>query len=73
MRNKIKIFLEKRSLSAYQFVKDTGLAPSTGYGLAADPSYIPSAKTMTTICDTYKIQPGEILEWVEAIESEAIN
>ena len=64
MKNKIKEFLDKNNLTAYRFIKDTGLSETTGYRLAADATYVPSAKVLTTICQTYNVQPGEILEWV---------
>ena len=64
MKNKIKEFLDKNNLTAYRFIKDTGLSDSTGYRLAADADYVPSGKVLITICKTYNVQPGEILEWV---------
>ncbi|MBW4617373.1 MAG: helix-turn-helix transcriptional regulator [Desmonostoc vinosum HA7617-LM4] len=33
-----------------------------------DPTYIPSSKILEALCETYKIQPGEILEWFPAQE-----
>ena len=63
MKNKIKQFLEARQLSAYQFIKDTGVAPATGYKLAKSPDYLPGIRVLEVICDTYRVQPGEVLEW----------
>jgi DNA-binding Xre family transcriptional regulator len=63
MRNRVKFFLEAKGISAYQFIKDTGIAPTTGYKLAKDPSHLPSIRVLEVICNTYKVQPGEILEW----------
>jgi DNA-binding Xre family transcriptional regulator len=65
MKNKIKQFLESRQLSAYQFIKDTGVAPATGYKLAKSPDYLPGIRVLEVICDTYRVQPGELLEWVD--------
>ena len=65
MKNRVKSFLEKRQLSAYQFIKDTGIAPATGYKMAKDSSYLPSVRVLEVICDTYKVQPNELLEWVD--------
>ena len=65
MRNKIKQFLESRQLSAYQFIKDTGIAPATGYKLAKSGEYLPGIRVLEVICDTYRVQPGELLEWVD--------
>jgi DNA-binding Xre family transcriptional regulator len=64
MLNKVKTFLEKRDLSAYQFIKETGIAPTTGYKLAKDPRHLPSITVLSAICDCYEIQPSELLEWV---------
>jgi len=63
LTNKVKPFLESRGMSAYQFIKDTGIAPATGYKLAKSSSYLPGIRVLEAICDTYQIQPGDILEW----------
>lgn len=64
MKNRVKSFLEARNLSVYQFVKDTGIASATGYKLARKSEYLPSIRVLEAICDTYKVQPSELLEWV---------
>ncbi len=64
LKNTIKELIDQKGITAYRFVKDTGFAPATGYRLAADSTYIPSAKILETICDRYRVQPGDILEWV---------
>ncbi|PMB50141.1 DNA-binding protein [Fischerella thermalis CCMEE 5201] len=69
IQNRVKSFLEARDLSAYQFIKDTGIAPATGYKLAKKSSYLPSVRVLEVICDTYKVQPSELLEWVEEQKS----
>lgn len=65
MRNKIKEFVDRRGLTAYQFIKETGIAPGTGYKLYKDSKHRPSPDVLEAICDTYEIQPNEILEWVK--------
>jgi DNA-binding Xre family transcriptional regulator len=65
MKNKLKDFLDQRGITAYKFRKDVGIAVRTAYDLYNNPSQLPSAAILTKICDTYKVQPGEILEWVE--------
>lgn len=70
IRNKIKQFLHSRQLTAYRLVKDTGISDTTGYRLAADSTYVPSVKILKAICETYKVQPGEILEWFETYQNE---
>lgn len=64
MINKVKPFLESRGMSVYKFIQDTGVAPATGYKLAKSPSYLPGIRVLEVICDTYQVQPGEIVEWV---------
>lgn len=65
MRNRVKEFLDARGLSAYQMIKDTGIAPATGYKLAKDESHLPSIRVLEVICDRYRVQPNEIVEWVD--------
>ncbi|MFM7448533.1 MAG: helix-turn-helix domain-containing protein [Leptolyngbyaceae cyanobacterium] len=65
MRNKVKAFLESRGLTAYQFIKETGIAPATGYKLAKDPDHLPGIRVLEAICDKYQVQPNEIIEWTE--------
>lgn len=65
MRNKIPEFLKERNISAYRFIKDTGVAFATGYKLAKDPAHLPSTKVLCAICDRYKIQPSDVLEWTD--------
>lgn len=72
MRNKVKEFLEKRGLSAYRMIQDAGISDTTGYRLASDPNYVPSAKVLVALCDTYQVQPGDLLEWTAA-ESGAVE
>ncbi len=64
LRNRIKEFVDSRGITPYQFRKDTGLASNTAYNLYNDPDYIPGATAMTKICQTYKIQPGILIEYI---------
>ena len=70
IRNRIKEFVDSRKLTPYRFVKETGLAPGTGYKLYNDPRHLPSVLTLQIICDTYEVQPSEILKWVKEEEEE---
>ncbi|MDV3002797.1 MAG: hypothetical protein N5P05_004452 (plasmid) [Chroococcopsis gigantea SAG 12.99] len=65
MRNRVQHFLAERQLTPYRFIKDTGIAPTTGYKLAKDPNHLPSITVLKLICDCYKVQPGEIIFWTE--------
>jgi DNA-binding Xre family transcriptional regulator len=65
VKNRIKKFLDDRGISRYQFRKDTGIAQRTAYDLYANPEQIPGPTVLEKICSTYRIQPGELLEWIE--------
>lgn len=65
MKNTIKKFLDSREITRYRFMKEVGLAQNTAYGLYANPDQLPSSTVLSRICDTYKVQPGELLEWAE--------
>lgn len=64
MKNKVKKFLEHRGLTAYRMIHDAKISDTTGYKLAADPTYIPSAKVLEALCEAYQVQPSEFLEWI---------
>jgi DNA-binding Xre family transcriptional regulator len=64
VKNKIKQFLNQRGITAYQFRKDVGIAQRTAYDLYNNPEQLPSSTVLSKICDTYQVQPGEILEWI---------
>jgi DNA-binding Xre family transcriptional regulator len=55
-------------MSKYKFMKDTGVAQRTAYDLCNNPTQLPSPDVLRKICNTYQIQPGEILEWLPADE-----
>ena len=65
MINKIRPFIEARGLSVYRFQKDTGVSPKTAYDLCNDPTQLPGSNVISKICDAYRVQPNEILEWVD--------
>ncbi len=64
MKNTIREFLEKRGITRYRFYKDVGIAPKTAYDLYSSPEQLPASTVLAKICDTYKVQPGELLIWV---------
>ncbi len=67
VRNCLKPVLEKRlqikNLTAYRFQKLTGLGRGTSIRIN-DPNWVPSSDTLQTICETFRLQPGEFLYWV---------
>jgi DNA-binding Xre family transcriptional regulator len=64
VKNKIKEFIESKGISVYKFRKDTGIAQRTAYDLYHDPWQLPNSNVMTKICDSYQVQPSEIIEWI---------
>lgn len=71
LKNRVKDFLREKGISAYQFIKDTGISETTGYELARNPSHLPSIASIGRICQKYKIQPSEIIVWID--ESQEIG
>lgn len=62
--NQIRAFVDQRGLKPYRFWKQTGLSRATAYRLYSDRSYVPTGDVLDKICQTYRIQPGELLIWV---------
>ena len=65
LKNLIKELLAEKGITAYQFIKDTGISGTTGYELARNPWHIPSTGSIAKICDAYEIQPSKIIVWVK--------
>lgn len=63
MKNRVKDFLHEREITPYRFIKETGIAPTTGYKLAKDPNHLPSITVLAAICDKYEVQPSELVFW----------
>ena len=70
MINKIRQFLDGRDVTPYRFQKEVGIATGTAYALYNNPNQLPSSTVLSKICDTYKVQPGELLEWIEGVMGE---
>ncbi|HLP92218.1 MAG TPA: helix-turn-helix domain-containing protein [Nostocaceae cyanobacterium] len=68
--NTIKQLVDKKGISVYQFRKETGIAQATAYRLYNNPDEIPRKDVMEAICRTYKVQPGEILAWIEDVSTD---
>lgn len=64
VRNKLKEFVEGKGLSIYQFWQDVGISRTTAYSLSNDASQLPNSSVLHKICDHYRIQPCEILQWI---------
>jgi DNA-binding Xre family transcriptional regulator len=60
-------------ITPYQLMKRTKISPTTAYALYNDPTQLPSSTTLAKICDTFKIQPGEVLEWIPPEEKKAVT
>jgi DNA-binding Xre family transcriptional regulator len=68
VKNKIKEFLDARGITPYQFRKTTGIAQRTAYDLYNNPNQLPASTVLSKICDAYRVQPSEFLEWVPSDE-----
>lgn len=64
VQNSVREFIEKEGISVYEFRKRTGMSQGTAYSLANEPDRIPNADVLNRICETFRIQPGEILRWL---------
>lgn len=64
MKNRVHQFLKAQNISAYRFIEDTGVSPSTGYELARNPDHLPSLRVLEQICDTYQKPPEVFIEWI---------
>lgn len=80
MKNTIRAFLDERGITPYRFYKEVGIAPRTAYDLCNNPDQLPASTVLAKICDTYEVQPGDLLVWVkkadttdQAIEGDATD
>ena len=64
VKNRIKEFVDSRGMSVYRFRADTGISQKTAYDLYNNPFQLPNSSVLTKICDTYRVQPNEILIWL---------
>jgi DNA-binding Xre family transcriptional regulator len=64
IQNRIKEFIDTQQISVRKFIKETEISPRTGYDLYNNPNQIPVQSVLDKICNTYYIQPGEILTWI---------
>lgn len=63
--NKIKEFIENRRISPYRFAQEAGLSFNTAYALYNNPMQRIGAAALDRICDAYKIQPSEVIVWID--------
>ena len=66
IRLKVAKLLRERGWTAYQLAKESGISIPVAYRLA-DPEggfRRLDVETLDALCRTFKIQPGELLEWV---------
>lgn len=64
MKNKIKQLVDSKGITVYRFRQEVGIAQRTAYDLYNDPTKIPNTAVLQKICNTYRVQPGEILEMI---------
>ena len=70
VKNRIREFIDERGLSVYRFRQEVGVAQKTAYDLCNNPDQLPSSTVLKKICDTYEVQPNEILVWVKSSSEE---
>lgn len=63
--NRVKSFVDNRGLSVYQFWKETGISRTTAYAIYNDPGEQIGNRVLDAICTKYKVQPNEVILWVE--------
>lgn len=65
VKNKLRELLTAREITVYRFQRDVGVAQRTAYDLVNNPYQLPSSTVLSKICDAYRIQPNEVLEWID--------
>ena len=73
MKNKIKPFLDQRKITPYRFRQDVGIAQRTAYDLYNNPDQLPSSTVLSKICDTYRVQPNDVLVWEPPNETDSAS
>jgi transcriptional regulator with XRE-family HTH domain len=63
MKNRVGSFIERKGLSVYQFIKETGISTTSGYRLANEESLLPSITVLSMLCEAYRVQPTEFVYW----------
>lgn len=71
--NKIKEFIDRRGITPYRFAKEVGITTNTVYPLYNNPNQRMGVLVLEKICDVYKVQPSEIIGWVDSDEGEEIK
>jgi DNA-binding Xre family transcriptional regulator len=64
VKNKIKDFLDTKGITAYKFKQDVDIAQRTAYDLYNNANQLPSSTVLSKICDTYRVQPNEVIMWI---------
>ena len=64
MINKVKNLVDSKGISVYKFRQETGIAPTTAYELYNNPKHLPSIRVLERVCESYEIQPNDVLEIV---------
>jgi DNA-binding Xre family transcriptional regulator len=66
VRLKVATLLKQRGWSRYRLTKETGLPLSSAYRLAEGDGQFGrlDAETLDRLCTAFKVQPGELIEWV---------
>jgi DNA-binding Xre family transcriptional regulator len=66
IRLRVAKHLRRRGWTAYRLAKEAGLSIPVAYRLADPDGDLRrlDVRTLDALCRTFKVQPGELLEWV---------
>jgi DNA-binding Xre family transcriptional regulator len=66
VRWRVAELLSERDWTIYRLVQESQLAPTVVYRIAKPGREVKrvDGKTLDTLCATFKVGPGELLEWV---------
>ena len=73
LKNKVRNLITKQEITRYRFWKQTGISRSVAYKLCDDPFYIPRTNVIDIICRVFRVQPGDLLEYVPEPEPQPIE
>jgi DNA-binding Xre family transcriptional regulator len=66
VRWRVAELLEEREWTIYRLVQESQLAPTVVYRIAKPGREVKriDGKTLDALCATFKVGPGELLEWI---------
>lgn len=66
VRLQVAELMKKRGITAYRLSREAGLAYPTAYRLSQPPGVFGRLEvdTLNRLCEFFRVQPGELIEWV---------